>query len=442
MIYKTIIISAVYFSLIFLPAAAESAEDQAISRIYYQAEELYAIGKYEQAVSKLEEILKTRPDHEDTSVLMKECRKKIDLTSGLLNEALRSYIEGNPVSALEKLNVAFSRDNKNYQVNKLLVKILTELGEGQKNAKNYSESRKYLNKALEISPDNEKAKTIFEEVNRELSKKAKTVEVPAKEKNVEKKKLPVQKINETKKKEQPIIDQKKEEELLRKIEHVEKEKEGLLRKLEEKEKIITQVTEKNMEQERGPGVSSWYRIIAFIMLAISGLTVLWLFVFGRYPFRRIRDFKSYDKIDTEFEKKMKKLEIIESKFAGEDPYENQVALNMLEEFVHDPDYRVKLVMVKILHKISPEIAVGIAGRMIKREKGSFKSAACRLLGELVSPESIDLQLALLESEDKDIRKSAKYSLSRMLASSRIDEETKKIIKMRIDEADASGDWIV
>ncbi|NLB35022.1 MAG: hypothetical protein GX817_04285 [Elusimicrobia bacterium] len=86
----------------------------------------------------------------------------------------------------------------------------------------------------------------------------------------------------------------------------------------------------------------------------------------------------------DFDTKMKQIGLIESKMIVKAP---DKALDKLAEYIDDEDYRIKIRIIEVIHKIDPAIATEIARDIIVEEQDPIRSAACDLLGRLDSVES-------------------------------------------------------
>ena len=144
---------------------------------------------------------------------------------------------------------------------------------------------------------------------------------------------------------------------------------------------------------------------------------------------------------SEYERKIKKLEIIETELVGKNPYEKQVALSMLEQFLKDDDYRIKLRVIEIMHEINSETSVNILERIIKQENTEYKIAACKLLGELKSSHSIELLVKLMDTDDDEIKGIVISSATRVLNNKVADDELMAKIKSKLDEKYAQDNLI-
>jgi HEAT repeat protein len=146
---------------------------------------------------------------------------------------------------------------------------------------------------------------------------------------------------------------------------------------------------------------------------------------------------------SEYEKKLKKLEIIEKELTDENYHENQMAVRMLKDFLDDKDRRVELDAVRVLHKINPKEALNHIAVLLKKEKSSaLRIEACRKLGEMVSKESIDLMLNLAQSKSEDIKRTAFSVLSGIMNKNIISGNYKSEVKQKLQEIAKKERWVI
>lgn len=448
----------IFFVCLTLNLNAESNELKEMQGIYFYAKKFYSEGKYEQSLKEFEKILSVSPEHKESLRMINVCKKKINLTSDLINQALDKYKSDSLTDALEKLDLAFQKDDRNFQVKTLMIKVLIELGMEYNLTDNYRKALEYFEKAKELDSEDEMIKDMIR-INKAMLESSFDLESQNKEVEDSKKKISVfEKYQRNQVR--ALIGYAKEQSRIQEIlDESNKEKQKLYKLLTAKEELLTNILNKQKDERKE--LFGFMQKNLAVIGGVIGITVVAGFFliqkqlkqnrfqseiqrkFQEKVFKSFRKSLEQDKTQhSEFEKKVKKLEIIESELVGENPYENQVALNMIEQFLNDIDYKVKLKAVKVLHRINSQDAIGVLEEIIKQETGEFRQDACELLGEIRSRKSISLLLMFADSQNDDIKKSALFSLSEVIKDPNIGSEMKTKIEDKINKVYKKGDWVV
>lgn len=154
-------------------------KELAKAREYYdEAFSLYKNGKYEDALSKLENAFEWYEDYKEAKELKNAINRK--LLSGYYEKALQDYNNQNYVSALEGFKKVINIDAK-YESAKVYIERINEKMKMKGNAReyftkgveffvnnNYDEALSMFNKALQIEPDNSMIKTYIGKVKGKL----------------------------------------------------------------------------------------------------------------------------------------------------------------------------------------------------------------------------------------------------------------------------------
>lgn len=446
--------------ILIQPVFARETEKEDIQSILTYAEILYDEGKYEQAVKECELILSLDLGHLKSREMISMCRNKIDLVAGLINQAMDEYKKSALVEAVEKLEMAYEMDDKNHKLKALMVKVLTELGMGYNFIAMYREALNCLERAQELSPDDVAIHELIQ-ISRSMILEPAEEEIAEVNENREVEKLEEMLAVFEKHRERQdglILDYSESQAKIQQLlESSESEKKKLYNMLKEKEMLLSDfiAEQKGKRQE----FAGFIKRNSLIIGSLAVLTVvLVVFLINRQvrikqinleiekkqkELQRVQEAPLKDrKVLSDYERKIKKLEIIESELAGENPYENQVALNMLEQFLTDKDFRIRLRVIKVMHSINAGAAVDILNRIIKQEKNEYKVAACKLLGEFESPASVKLLLELDDRADDDMRKSVVSSLANTLNRKGINNELKDEVRNKLDAYAQQGGWIV
>jgi tetratricopeptide (TPR) repeat protein len=332
----------------------------------------------------------------------------------------------------------------------LLVKILTEAGMEHSLKEDHRKALQYFNRAVKILPDD---RTVLDLI--ELSESAVTRE--------KKTRRNTRRETEELKKMSSIIEKYQEEQdkLLKQYsgmqakvrevtESSEKEREKLQVLLSKKESALIkmldkQAAEKKKFKKRIMAVSGGSAVLIAVIVMFLLRKQHKIKQSGRKVQKKLQDdlkaSEDAKKELSEYDKKMKKIEIIESSLGGDDPYENQVALNMLEDFSSDKDFRIRLRVVGVLHKIDPDVAVEIIRKVIGQENDEYRNAACKLMEKLHSPACVDLLLELSDSRDNNMRKLVLDALNRLIQNPDTGTALKEKIKDRLSREYAEDDWI-
>ncbi len=459
------------FSGILSPIIHAQEKDtiKKMQEIYYYGKEYYLEGKYKKALHEFEDILKLSPGHKEAIRMINKCKDDIAFSADLLDKALGYYNAGSFSNALKQLRKAHLKDNSNFEVRSLMAKILVEQGFEASIIGKHKQALSLLEKAQKLTPDDniiqdmvKSNKAIIQELAENGSIDIYTFEnetessdkAASKSSNINNLVTVFEKYH-TKNSEifaDYFTTQKKLQELL---DSSEKEKKRLYALLEEKEASV---------RKREELVANlllilkkyFIWVIAFIILLVLGFTLL---LKKHLKFKQIGveaqnklqekltesitklSNKTTDQL-TEFEKKQKKLEIIKDELSGKNQLEHQVALNILEQFLSDVDYRIRLEAIEIMHIFAPGKAFHLLSNIIENEPGELKTAACDLLGEIQSNASIDLLLKLSETNNNEIKKTVLASLVKIFQSSNIEIELKNKIRHKIDEIYVNGNWVI
>lgn len=450
--------------------AEQDEKIKKMQEIYFYAKDCYQEGMYEKAIKEFEEILSLSPDHRESLRMIAECKEKIGLTENLINKALDKYRDGSLSEALEKLEDAHTMDRKNFEVKSLMGKILTELGMEYSFVGEHEKARNYLERAKVLAPWDKTIQDLID-MNKSIAQESAETYVEEGGKSEEVKNIEeVKEIEEGKKFEEMFAAfekyQEQQNKILKKYTEKQARLQGLLESSEkEKEKLYALLQERNTAVNNV--IKKAEKLNLFFkrnLLWFAGLAVLAAILSGVILVRKLKVKKdnylaqsklqkemleSFDKLSgesqkrlSEYEKKNKRLEIIEAELVGDRQFENQVALRMLSTFFEDAEYRIRLRAVKLLHRIDSHRAVQILWKIIKQETGEIRVASCSLLGEMSSDVSVKLLLKLADVRNDELKKAVLASLVRILNSEGTAVELKKKIRYKLDEISSGGDWIV
>jgi len=414
------------------PARADENQDK-VHETHYYAKKYYREGRYKDTIRAYEKILKILPNHEESLKMISKCRQKIALTEDLIIEAVDRYKEGTLLKALEKLRMAFKKDSQSYKVRYLLTKILTELGMEYSFVGRHSKALDFLNKAHELSPDDQTINGLIKISESLLLTKKEDIEtVSAQAVNMEKIEEMFAAFEEYQKKQVKIISEYNEAQskMQEMLQSSEKEKKRLLALLKNREIQLKEIFENQKKEEKMNIFQNRY-----FLLSLSMLLVAFIFIAGKYSGKKHKKLSDY-------EKKIRKLKIIESELAVHNQKESQVALTMLEQFLKDRDYKIKLKVIKLIHKIDPKAAINMLDDIIMNKKGDFRKGAFRLLGELKTLDSIELLLRVTDSDNEKMKEKAIVSLSEILKNGDIDGTFKERIRNKLDKIYVQENWVI
>ncbi|MFC2091630.1 HEAT repeat domain-containing protein, partial [Elusimicrobiota bacterium] len=446
----------------------EDANIKQMQQLYFYGKEYYIEGKYDEAKTEFEKILVISPGHKEAQRMTGKCEKAISLTSTFMQEALNHYREGSLVPAVEKLKKAYEKDEKNYKVRSLMVKILVELGVEYKIISDHEKADNYLKFAQQLLPDDDQIQSLIKDlINMKGEIKPETIQ-GLKEKgdivirersdnsnsNVEdmisifgkykdQQDVLFKEFSGIQNKLQDVLDSSKEE------------KEELFRLLEERDVIITNMMNKDKAQEW-----TWKKNLTWAMLAVAVMLIAAaVFIEKKYSKRQevyaVQEdlqrklLDSFEKVSlgsgsgvTEYDKKSRKLDIIVNELANGNDLEKKTAVRLLSSFIEDMDYRVRLKAVAVLGSISESKAVSILLKMIKNEGGQVRLQACGMLGDIKSDASAQILFKLADIKDEELKKAAMKSLIKLSNAETISREMREKIKIKLDNISENGDWIV
>jgi tetratricopeptide (TPR) repeat protein len=407
---------------------------------YVSAESLYLEGRYEQSITALNEILKASPDYSRAKELIVEVEKKIDLTEGIINQGLDKYNKGNLLGALKHFETAHDKDTSNYKLRSLITKVLTELGMEYSFVGQHEKSLVYLNRAKELSIDDKEIEDLIK-INKAIS------EADINENNS------VSESMDTEKMEEMLVAfeeyQSKQDKILNEYQEAQSRMQDMLHSsTRERDRLYSLLLKERKTQEENISKQEsritfknilWLSLVSVALLSFVFI-VVGIFI-GTNSDKKVRNIfhdrfiKSLNKIPdkesfdlAEYEKKIKKLDIIEKELAGGNPFENEIALNILDQFLHDADFRIRLRVVKVLHEIDAQTAVDILGNIITGDAGEHRKAACKLLGDFESLQSIDLLLKYTAAQDESIREDSISALNKIVESGKIYSKENWVIR--------------
>ncbi len=364
------------------------------------AKEFFLEGKYRQAADELEEFLKSSPEDPRALQLLSATREKISVSEEFLNGAEDDYNAGNLDSALEKLETALALDEYNYRARSMASEILAELAMEYGVDGDFLGALENLYRARSLTPGDDYIEEMIR-INEDLVPES--LRPPEPDREFEKRvSLPAG---------------------------------------------IDWDAEYTPEERAGPGPLH----AAAAVLLTAGVSGVILIRRKRRPVKAPQEQEPPESAEKEkdtgaaaetgsYEKKIRKIEIIESELAGKDPYENRVAINMLKQFLNDSDHRVKLRIVESIHRIDPSTAAGTLKKIILNEKGEYRAGACRLAGRLGSPEAAELLIELAAIPGLDEKTPLLEALKTAYTRPGLEPEKQRDIKKVIVRL-SGGKWV-
>jgi hypothetical protein len=307
----------------------------------------------------------------------------------------------------------------------------------------------FLGRAQKLSPDNEKVNELIRITESMAYEEQEDVSVSIQSEKMEKMMAVFEEYQ--KKQNDLLLRYDEAQQKIREIvETSEREKEKLYGLLKEKEEEVASVI-KQQDMERK-------KVLAFItrtLLVAAGAVALIIsfFALRQYnqnrsqrlfqsriaeSFRELTDTAGADLSD--HEKKMRKLGIIERELAGRDPRENQVALKMLDDFLKDGSYKIRLKAIRILHDIDPQKAVKSLEPLMKSQE--LRPEIESLIKDIYSPDIVELLLKLAGSENQELKRMAVSALIEIMKKQKIDPELEIKIKKTIEKNYRQEEWIV
>lgn len=412
-----------------------------MQEIYFYARKYFDEGKYDKAIVEFTRIIELSPEHQESLRMIDVCDKKKKLTENLLNEAIALYNRGSLSASLNILEQAHAKDNIRYEINTLMAKILTELGMEYSIVGNYEKSLNYFKRAQLFAPADP---TILDLIN--IGAQMLEASLLESDTYEEEKTVPADmgkmteafnKYHEQQKKilseyDKTLAHLKEVVDASRQIKRFDMSRAGMFIKKNSAYFLIF--------------ILVFSAVMFFIFKAISRSKKSKIVNEKVFQEKMLISFdkisKVYDKQTPEFDKKIKKLNIIEVELTGDNKMENKIAEHMLESYFNDINYKVRLKAIQILHKVDPERAVQIIEDIIKREKGEIMLEAIKLLGEISSDYSLELLLKLTEYKKDDIKKTALTSIVKILNTAITTDDMKKKINKKLKDIYSDGDWIV
>jgi tetratricopeptide (TPR) repeat protein len=425
-----------------------------MQEIYFYAKKYFDEGKYDKSIKEFEVILELSPSHQESLRMIDICNRQIALTETLLDNALDEYKNGELKKALSKLEEARKKDRKNFQLRSLIVKVLTELGMEYSFVELHHEALEFLERAKQLSPEDKKIQDMIN-ISNSMIKNGLANESEESQDNTDELKKMSAVFEEYQKQQNEILKDyiKTQARLQEILESSENEKAKIYKLLEEREELLDEVLKEGKNILSLGKKTIWIAAgLALVLMLFTGIILKKRIIKNREIAQIEKDFQ--DKIIqsikvsdgkqelSEYEKKLKKLDILDSEMTDMNSLEDEVAVNIVSQYLNDVDYRIRLRAVNILHKVEPKKAVQILCKIINSETGEIRASACNLLGEIDSDYSVELLLRLADSKHDDIKKNALAAMVKILHSNKSGSEIKKIISNKLDEINKGEDWII
>ncbi|MGM0442234.1 MAG: HEAT repeat domain-containing protein [Elusimicrobiota bacterium] len=358
-------------------------------------------------------------------------------TAVLLQQASDNYEKGNLAEAEKLIDKALQKDSDNEVLKDTAVTILTELGIEYSFKDDYESALEYYLRAQEIRPNNKDIKDFIETTRQFMGEDVSATEdtrTPEDMENI------LEAFKEYRQRQEQLLEKYDETrvQMQHSLGETLQEKQTVEEKLQEREKQLEEaLTEKKETRRLWLGV-----IIGVVLIAGGGFIILYKKLTKDKEIAVSKKIEEEEKNpeETEYERKMKKIEIIENELTTENPYENQVALNMVEQFLDDEDYRIRLRIIEVIHKIDPDSATEILKDIIKEETGQFRDGACKLLGDLISEKNIKLLLQLVENREY-LREVLYEPLVHAATQLDNDRELKSEIKAKLKKYYPDREWV-
>ncbi|MFH1416440.1 MAG: HEAT repeat domain-containing protein [Elusimicrobiota bacterium] len=405
-----------------ISSEADEKKDEIHTTRFY-AKDYLKKGDYEAAVRACLKILAVEPTHSESLHMVEVCRKKINLTKDLIDEAIVEYEQGRLTAASGKLELAYKKDPSNFRIKSLKMKIFVGLGMEYSSIGQHAKALTYLKKAQFLFPEDRKISDMVNMTGSLAGEQQVSSGGVSDEAGQHEKAGKVLEFFEDYQKKSDIM-------------------------IEEYRQAHLQMRE-FLQNTRTADLNSRNSIfnkgnVAVAALPIALIAMLLVVFRNRAPGKDGSDAVpgSNGKIVQEHEKKLKKLDIIESELATDNTKENQVALNILSQFYADADFRVRLRAIEVLHKIDPGNAVEMLDKIIQNEIGQIRIAACGLLGEINSEDSIELLIKYTDAEDNEVKKAVLASLAKILKSKSTSKSSINRIESILENIYKDEEWII
>ena len=422
----------------------------------------------------------------------------------LYKGAEEKYARGEVDEAISDLESALQIDSKFRKAEELLLKILINVSTEYYAANDYERAFPYLTKAYNLAPANAKVKHMYDIVSQELMAKEaekKASELEAQRKAEEERR---EAELEARRKEEELVEKKKQEEEKRKRELEAKGKREEEKKrrdeIEAKMKSEREETEKALlakkeevekttnkyEETRSKYETSRKRLIRTIILGIVGILLSFLvaifliFIILKQSDQRFeRRWKEEHGKEDEFRQRVEKillgnqertlqlLEKLSGALRGEtkkvvvekpggrraiitdiNPHiraradgveliestvdDPQVGERLLKPFLEDRDSRVRANAGKALYKYDREKAMVVLTGMCNSDDEWMRLSGAWAMGEIGSKTAAEILLSLLQDSWEFVRKRAAKSLEKILTEKK--EEIEASLLERIESA--------
>lgn len=397
----------------------------------------------------------------------------------LYKQAEDKYARGELDEAISDLEKALEIDRNYSKANELLLKILVEVSTEYYAESDYERALPYLTKAYNLAPENAKIVYMYEAVSKELKAreaKRQLAELEAQRKaEEERRKVEL----EAERKEKELLERKREEE-----ERKRAELEAERRREEEKKKRLDFETKMKEESEKMESVllarkeeiekaTNRYqeirkRLRESVVLGIGGISLSFLvavfliFIIFTHSDRRFaRRWREERGKEVEFRQRVEKillvnqerilalLEKLSGSFVGEtkkivvetagggrqiitdiNPHvraradgvelieatvdDPEVGERLLKPFLEDKESRIRANAGKALYKFNKEKAMVILTDMCKSPDQWMRLSGAWALGEIGSPTAAEILLSLLQDPWEFVRERAVKSLEKIV----------------------------
>ncbi|MBI4397360.1 MAG: HEAT repeat domain-containing protein [Elusimicrobia bacterium] len=188
--------------------------------------------------------------------------------------------------------------------------------------------------------------------------------------------------------------------------------------------------------------------LVFFLSLVVAVQMMWKRKWGRRPLHdpRAGDARgpgvklTMKALGAAAKKDLSKIETIESELVNE--LDAEMAERLLAPFFECEDPWVKARAAKAIYRINTEVALGELKSLINDSYKESQMACIWALGELATPDALDILVPFAWDNDKEIQQAVIRCLIQVENRKRVPEETLEKVKGLLAELRTKTDWII
>ncbi|MCB4790737.1 MAG: HEAT repeat domain-containing protein [Elusimicrobia bacterium] len=454
------------------------AEQFSADDYFDRGSQRYAQGDLDRAVLDLKKSMKLGKEESEVKDVLYEISTVYYTLSG------EKYVNGDTEGAFADVDKSLELNKDDMFARNFLGIYAKELATKYLNMKNYDKAMPYLEKLLELFPEENEYKTMYETAKKHLSDNRDTFQEPASSEG------PVQATHkqEKAKQQQQNASAKPDKKLFLLLESRMEKQEKLLEGYEEKYKEFMQKQEILLQNSEGKHKELMQKMLsrvardrneiadsisrettrmkqvlifaAVILLVLAIFSVVLVLFLARYIISRsalLRDGHRHiwggttaqglpdfgKRRLSEHSQEIEELRIIEAEVVGRqtDP---QAAEDVLQPFLQSKDSKINAEAARALFKHNPTRALNILEEMESSPDKQTRIDAIHALGEINSPEAVKVLLDNLNENEMDVKKELIRSLRKIneLKKAEIPEYLQDKIEKALNGLKDNGNWVI